>query len=120
MDDKSLDKGIREVLARNLSSPSEVDAAMRYHHEISRAVKVEENWLVAQIWIGLAGMIWGFYLPEWGWVVAGSSILMVFMGNVCPDWTPVGLWVRRRRRAREALQLKAIALAQLTEKQGER
>ena len=68
----------------------------------------------------LAGMIWGFYLPEWGWVVAGSSILMVFMGNVCPDWTPVGLWVRRRRRAREALQLKAIALAQLTEKQGER
>ena len=53
-------------------------------------------------------------------MVAGSSILMVFMGNVCPDWTPVGLWVRRRRRAREALQLKAIALAQLTEKQGER
>ena len=72
MDDKSLDKGIREVLARNLSSPSEVDAAMRYHHEISRAVKVEENWLVAQIWIGLAGMIWGFYLPEWGWVVGGG------------------------------------------------
>ena len=114
MDDKSLDKGIREVFARNLSSPSEVDAAMRYHHEISRAVKVEENWLAAQIWIGLAGMFWGFYLlgannPEWGWVVAGSSILTVFMGNVYPDWTPVGLWIRRRRRAREALLLAAMA-----------
>ena len=90
--------------------PSETDAAMRYHHAVVRAATFEEYCLVGQIWVGLGGMVSSFFLAQyvwWWWLLVGS-IVLVFLGNVCPALTPVGVWVRRRERKREAVVLAAL------------
>ena len=110
MDDNELNEGLRAALARASLSPSDTDAAMQYHHAVARAATVEEYCLVGQIWVGLGGMVSSFFLTHyaWWWWLFVGSIVLVFLGNVCPVLTPVGVWVRRRERKREAFVLAAL------------
>ena len=110
MDDNELDEGIRASLTRAGLSASETDAAMHYHHAAARAVAVEGYCLAGQTWVGLGGMVVSFFLAQyaWWWWLFVGSIVLVFLGNVCPVLTPVGVWVRRRERRREALVLEAL------------